>query len=234
MPLPTPDLTGRRFGRLVPTTKGKPYVIPSTGRKSTTWQCQCDCGEITTVHANALLRGATTSCGCYRKQWASENAKEHGLSKTVEYHVWRGMIQRCTDPNTDCYDRYGGRGITVCARWRKSFEAFLGDMGKRPSSAHSVERIDNAGGYEPSNCRWATDTEQSNNRRSNHILTHRGVTGSMKTIWKRFAVAELAYGTFAARVRDGWDLTRALSTALVSQGYTRDGQAICAYSNRSS
>jgi len=96
----------------------------------------------------------------------------HGLSKTPEYRAWASMVQRCTNPNNARYDRYGGRGISICVRWNK-FENFLADMGPRPTKGHSVDRKDNEGNYEPGNCRWATRSEQQNNKggyREDHSL----------------------------------------------------------------
>lgn len=101
----------------------------------------------------------------------------HGLTNTTEYGVWAGMLSRCYSKNRACYKDYGGRGITVCDRWRNSFKAFLEDMKKRPSLKHSIDRWpNNDGNYEPGNCRWATPEEQHNNTRSNRLLTFEGQT----------------------------------------------------------
>lgn len=101
---------------------------------------------------------------------------KHGLSHLPEYYVWKAMIDRCYNPKNKTYHRYGGRGITVCDRWRHSFENFLADMGRRPSNAYSLNRIDNDGNYEKINCEWATCTAQQNNRQNNHRLTWRDET----------------------------------------------------------
>jgi hypothetical protein len=118
--------------------------------------CRCDCGVTKEVSADAIRAGRQRSCGCARTV--------HGMSGTPEYRTWANLIDRCTNPCSKSYDRYGGRGIRVCDRWRASFEAFLADVGPRPSAKHSIDRYpDNDGHYEPGNVRWATRTEQQRN-----------------------------------------------------------------------
>lgn len=150
------DLAGQRFGRLLVLEKAK-----KNKTEKIKWKCRCDCGNERVVLAASLRGGKTKSCGCLLKEGSH---KTHGKSHTPEYKIWAGMIQRCTNPKTDNYKHYGGRGITVCERWRNSFEAFYEDMGHRPSKLHSVERINNDGNYEPDNCKWATKRKQSQNQ----------------------------------------------------------------------
>ncbi len=134
---------------------------------------------------------------------------KHGLSHTLEYAAWRAMRSRCTDPRNKRFYGYGGRGIRVCPEWDVSFVAFISDMGRRPSSQHSLDRIDNDGNYEPGNCRWATRKEQDANRGNLTLMTWNGETKSV-TAWAE--VTGLPKHTIYVRVWRGWPADRALST----------------------
>lgn len=134
--------------------------------------------------------------------------RRKGIPETPEYQSWHAMKQRCYNPSAVKYDRYGGRGITVCHRWRTSFQNFLDDMGRKPSPSHSIDRIDNDGNYEPSNCRWATRQEQTRNTTSTNLLTYNGETLCV-TDWA--AKIGIAPNTLANRLAVGWPLAKALT-----------------------
>lgn len=160
------ELTGQKFGRLT-VVKRSPEV-PKSGHIQ--WECLCDCGKEILALGTNLVKKNTMSCGCLRR----EIHTTHGLSSAPEYCVWEGIIQRCTNPNYTQYRDYGGRGITVCDRWKNSFENFYNDVGPRPEKGYTIDREDNNKGYEPGNCRWVTRREQMNNRRNNVYYEFKG------------------------------------------------------------
>lgn len=129
------------------------------------------------------------------------------MSRTSTYAVWRSMLARCMNPKAKDYPRYGGRGITVCERWR-TFENFLADMGERPAGL-TLEREDGSRGYEPRNCKWATPTEQARNRRTNVMVTHNGVVATVAEWAERTG---LERKTIEYRIRAGWDHSKAVTT----------------------
>jgi hypothetical protein len=198
------DIEGQRFGRHV--------VIGYKGSRNgqhSEWYCKCDCGIIHVVTTNNLLRGTTKSCGCLNSELCGNLKATHGMSRTRVYSTWSNMIGRCTRKSSSSYARYGGAGITVCERWRLSFENFFADMGGPPSADHSIERIDRTRGYEPSNCRWADRTEQQNNREVNHRVTIDGRTQTLAEWCREFGING---STVRNRIGRGWSPEKALTT----------------------
>lgn len=184
------NIAGERFNRwealeVVNNTKIKTY-----------WLCRCDCGKEKEIALTSLTSGLSRSCGCLRK----EQMTTHGLTKSPEYTTWLSMNQRCTNKKDPNYKSYGGRGVTVCDRWGKSFECFLEDMGARKKGM-TLDRINNDGNYEPKNCRWADKKTQGNNRRSNHCLT---INGQKLTITEWSRQLSLSRSTIQHRLRAGW------------------------------
>lgn len=152
------DITGKTFNRLT--------VISCAARKPVRWNCRCICGGLVVVKTEWLASNNTKSCGCLNIETRKTALLRHGRTHTTEHVIWRGMRRRCENINCHAYKNYGGRGISVCERWQ-TFENFFADMGPRPSSLYSLDRVDNDGNYEPGNCRWATRIQQIRNRRSN-------------------------------------------------------------------
>jgi len=169
------EIQNQRFGRLVALERIK---VPNANNAM--WRCKCDCGN-TTIAAAANIGRTTFSCGCLAKESASnllknnKHTQTHGSTGTPEYRAWQLLKRRCYNPNDHKYPLYGGRGIVVCPQWKNSFETFLGDMGKKPSPKHSIDRKDVNGDYGPENCRWATPKEQMRNTRRNIFVEIDGV-----------------------------------------------------------
>lgn len=170
------ELSGQRFGRLVAVR-----LLPDRVNKDRMWECQCDCGKThPSVSTERLTGGLTRSCGCLHLETMAESRFKHGFKHESEYHSWQGMKERCFNSKNRGYKNYGGRGITVCNRWRNSFKNFISDMGRKPTQKHSIDRKNNNGNYTPKNCRWATKVVQANNTRRSVILSHNGKSQTIK------------------------------------------------------
>lgn len=159
---PAIDLVGQRFHRLVVLRRDDNAV--SGAGKHARWMCHCDCGNETSVLSHVLKNGDQKSCGCYSVERAHYRNRTHGLYGTLMYNRWNGMMDRCYCPTNPGFKYYGGRGIKVCERWHNPAN-FYADMGDPPFEGATLDRINNDGDYEPGNVRWATLSQQNQNRR---------------------------------------------------------------------
>ena len=163
--------------------------------------CICDCGK-TVNHSISRFRNISfKSCGCMIDSKDTVGNVIHGGYGTPEYRSWRGMISRCENPKMPSWPNYGAIGISVCERWRKSFSNFLLDMGKRPTKAHSLERINVRGNYEPTNCKWATIKEQNRNRTDNRFIE---VFGKRMCVSAAAELYGVNHGRLYNRIYNGW------------------------------
>lgn len=195
---PESDISGRRFGKWI--------VLRYAGTRNGHWfACRCDCGKEITVHGGELRMKRSLSCGHDGSTFKHGGKRRHG-DQDRAYDTWVGMRSRCNNPTMPSYANYGGRGIRVCERWSE-FPAFLADMGHPPSPEHSIDRINNDGNYEPSNCRWATAAVQRRNSRRVVLVTINGKTQCLKDWCLELG---LSYGTVSERVRRGYDPFAAL------------------------
>jgi hypothetical protein len=200
--------------RMIDKTFGRWTVIAAAGssKYGRLWLCRCDCGTEKPVLGQSLRSGASSSCGCFRKERGIEANTKHGLTPSgtkpsPEYRVWNAMISRCYNENHKQYRNYGGRGIVVSDEWRRNFEVFLADVGPRPSARHSLDRKDNDGDYCRDNCRWALPLEQQNNKRN--TLRIDGVP--FTELARKRGVPEDGLDRVRARIRQlGWELEEAL------------------------
>lgn len=211
MPVQISIPTGTRFGRLT-------VMGPSPERRGSfvAWGCRCDCGMIVIVSGVNLRAGHTLSCGCLVASRNRERLLTHGRADAApEYKTWLAMRGRCLNPNNRQYANYAGRGITICPEW-SDFAVFYRDMGAKPSPTHSIDRIDNDGPYSPSNCRWATPTQQARNRRIVRLLTWRGETRPLPE-WAE--ITGLTPMAIYHRLDRGWTVDKTLTRPLrVTQG----------------
>jgi len=193
------NLSGLQFGKL----KIISFCESRGGRRH--WNCQCECGGTRIVKTSDLRNGHVKSCGCL----VVVCKPTHGLSRSPEYTIWKSMRARCLNKKHKSFNRYGGRGILVCERWLHSFQNFITDMGTRPLTGHSIERIDSNGNYEPSNCKWVAWGVQANNRSNNVTIE---AFGERHTISEWAKIKNLRRDTIGARLKRGWSKEAAITT----------------------
>ena len=201
---------GKRYGRLVVLST---FVkkIPN-GNNAVFANCVCDCGKHHTTNRCSLVTGTCRSCGCWHIEYTGNRFRKHGMGSSSEYGIWINMRDRCSNPQSKHYIRYGGRGIKVCREWEDSFDQFFADVGKRPSPKHSLDRIDNDKGYFKENCRWADALTQGNNRSDNKYYTLNGETRTL-SMWAR--KLGVTCTTLNERI-EWWGIEKALSIKKLS------------------
>lgn len=203
-------MSGFRSGKLTVIARAK-----NRNLKRAYWLCRCDCGRNRIVMGKYLRQREVKSCGCLNRQPLKGPQFKHGHANagkiTITYTTWSGMIQRCLNPKNNQYYRYGNRGIRVCERWLK-FENFLRDMGPRPQG-RTLDRIKNAGNYEPGNCRWATPKEQSSNSSKPRLITHQDKTHNLTEWAKKIGISP---ATLSVRLKK-WPIEKALMPKLINR-----------------
>ena len=200
------EVVGLVFGKL--TIMGRAESgIRKSGSKFSRVNCLCECGSTKTIALADLRKGSTRSCGCSKQEFHRAKVTRHGMKWTPTWKSWQGMMERCRNKSGDHSERYAKRGIEVCERWHL-FENFLADMGTRPEGK-TLDRINNDGNYEPSNCRWATQEEQSNNKGNNVFLEYKG---ERKTVYQWARVVGMNPATLERRIgKYKWPVERALT-----------------------
>lgn len=202
------NLTGQRFGN---------WTALRPAEKPAYWTCRCICGAVVDVFIGSLRGGKSKGCTACMNRWMKEsgrarkNATKHGMFRSSEYRSWHMMKERCYRPKHEQFSNYGGRGITVCDRWRDSFEAFLEDMGLKPTPKHTIDRINANGNYTRANCRWATVREQNRNKRNSRWIEFDGKR--LRLIDAAHLYGVVSYGTVKARIDRGWNALEALTTS---------------------
>ncbi len=193
------DLTGQKFKSLLVVDRAL-----DKDNKITKWNCICDCGHKNIITSNNLINGKRNQCKFCNKR----PEKTFGLSGNYLYMAWSSIKQRCFNVKDKRYASYGGRGISMCQEWFYDFHKFASHIGERPSSDHSIERIDNHGNYEPGNVKWATAYEQNSNKRTNAIMTFNGEALTMAQ-WSR--KLGIKFNTLNERIKRGWSTERTLT-----------------------
>lgn len=222
------NLVGQTFNRLTVIAEAEPYITPSTGKKSTKWLCQCSCGNQSKVKGSMLKNGHIKSCGCLKNEKASARMFKHGHNKNNKersrtYDAWRAMRERCDNPNHTQYRDYGGRGISYDPNW-SDFAHFLADMGECPPGLE-LDKIDNDLNYCKSNCRWATDEIQANNKRTNRHLTFQGQTRTIAEWSKETGISQSVIKQRIDRL--GWNIAEALTVPVIPYQKYKKRASIC-------
>lgn len=205
------DMTGQRFGRWVVVRLAHAGYTDALGKACPAkWTCLCDCGSTRDIPRNNLTTGASSSCGCLKREMQTT----HGMTKDPMYKTWVSIRLRIQDPTNADYPTYGGRGLTMEPEWARDFSTFrawvVENIGPKPSPDRTIDRKNNDLGYLKGNLRWATVLQQQNNRRNNRMLTYEGETMNMKQWCTKL---DLNYGAVKMRLgKMGWTVEQALGT----------------------
>jgi len=208
------NMIGQKIGQLLVIAPAKSY------KHGSVWTCRCDCGVIVAVRGHSLRKkNPTQSCGCINPGKSSHG---HNNTNSPTYRTWMAMKQRCSNPKNIAFDRYGGRGISVCQRWQNSFENFINDMGPRPPG-HTIERRNVDGNYTPDNCCWIPNDKQCLNRRSNVIIEFNGKKQTVTEWSKEIGIPrEIIYH----RIKAKWPIDKVLSVHLFKKIKLHDRKSI--------
>lgn len=210
--LRTNNIVGQRFGKLTVISRAKNPNNRETEHHAY-WRCLCDCGNYHSARGSDLKSGNVQSCGCLQK----EKTTTHGMRQTPIYSEWCSIKQRCYNSNNNSYKDYGKRGISMCERWKNSFEAFYEDVSKLPyfnKTGYSLNRIDNDGNYEPNNVEWADDKTQANNKRNNHLVKYNGKTQTIAQWADELGINQ--HTLYSRILTYHWSVERALTTPVKS------------------
>lgn len=213
------DLVGRRFGKLTVLHRNADHIAPS-GQHIRMWQCRCDCGNERNVAGQNLIKGHTQSCGCLRSHNRLKHGECFGGKPTRLYRIWAGMKSRCSSPGSSHYEKYGARGISVCADWDDftKFKEWAIESGYNDSL--TLDRIDVNGNYSPENCRWVSYKTQGNNTRRNMTFEF---NHQIHTLSEWAEITHIPYKALWERInRGGWSIEKALTTP-ISEVKSRNG-----------
>lgn len=200
------------------TVVGKPFVMDYSEGRLRCVVCECQCGEFTVAPESYLYRQRAKSCGCLWGKAIGDYSRTHGMSRTRLFRIWSGMIDRCTNEETDSWENYGGRGIKVCQEWLTPENFRDWALANGYDDALSIDRVDNNGDYTPENCRWVDPVTQANNRRDNRLETCWGETKTVAN-WARDARCVVTRSTLKTRINAlGWPLDKAMTTPNLRQG----------------
>jgi len=202
------DISGMKFGSLV-------VIEKDMATRKNYWICKCDCGNLKSIFRGHLTANRIDNCGCLTIKRRAANKRTHGETNTRLFKIWNGMINRCRKIDKENYKHYGNRGIVVCDEWKNNYIEFKKwALNNGYSDNLSIDRVDNNGNYEPSNCRWATNKEQANNKSTSHFITYKNETHT-KSEWCE--ILKIPTWTITNRIKYGWSLEKALFTPVKKQ-----------------